>query len=126
MSKRVLIVEDEPSIVASLQFLMQRCGYDTRVVTDGAGVMAEVADFTPDVVLLDIMLRGRSGFEVCREIRDRHAGTRILLLTAMGGKGGVALGKAAGADDYMTKPFSIHELVDRVRILAEATAGEAP
>jgi DNA-binding response OmpR family regulator len=117
MSARVLIAEDEPSIVACLEFLMRRCGFETRSVADGLEVMRAVEDFVPDVVLLDVMLPNRSGFELCREIRGREARPRVLMLTAMGAKGDVAGGLAAGADDYLTKPFSTQDLVQRVRAL---------
>jgi len=126
---RVLIAEDEESIVASLDFLMRRCGFETRVARDGNAALAALADFKPDVVLLDIMLPGRSGFEVCRAIRDDAAlgATRVLMLTAKGGAGEVAKGMAAGADDYMIKPFATRELVARVNaLLGRATARRAP
>ncbi|HET9578014.1 MAG TPA: response regulator [Usitatibacter sp.] len=122
MTKRVLIVEDEPSIVTSLEFLMHRCGYETRVVTDGTQVMDQVESFSPDLVLLDVMLPGRSGFEICRHIRSQHGHTRVLMLTAKGGRADVANGMEAGADDYVTKPFSTHDLLDRVRALLEPAA----
>jgi two-component system, OmpR family, alkaline phosphatase synthesis response regulator PhoP len=122
MKKRVLIVEDEPSIVTSLEFLMHRCGYETCVVTDGAQVLDQVAAFAPHLVLLDVMLPGRSGFEICRHIRSLHGRTRVLLLTAKGARSDVASGMEAGADDYVTKPFSTHDLVDRVRALIEPAA----
>jgi DNA-binding response OmpR family regulator len=128
MTKRVLIAEDEESIVASLEFLMRRCGYETRVARDGDIAVDCLADFKPDLVLLDIMLPGRSGFEVCRWIRadaGLHA-TRVLMLTAKGGAGEVAKGLAAGADDYMTKPFATKELVARARALLGDPAREAP
>jgi len=116
---RVLIAEDEESIVASLEFLMRRCGFETRIARDGNAALASLADFRPDVVLLDIMLPGRSGFEVCRAIRGdaRLGATRVLMLTAKGGAGEVAKGMAAGADDYMIKPFATQELVARVNAL---------
>jgi DNA-binding response OmpR family regulator len=119
MSKRILIAEDEESIVASLEFLMRRCGYEIRVARDGDAAVAALREFLPHVVLLDIMLPGRSGVEVCREIRagPRAGATRVLMLTAKGGSGDEARGMDAGADDYMTKPFSTHDLVARVRAL---------
>ena len=119
MTKRVLIAEDEESIVASLEFLMRQCGFETRVARDGERAIGCLAEFRPDLVLLDIMLPGRSGFEVCRFIRAEQAlaGTRVLMLTAKGGGGDEARGLAAGADDYLTKPFSTRELVSRARAL---------
>jgi DNA-binding response OmpR family regulator len=122
MTKRVLIAEDEESIVASLDFLMRQCGFDTRVARDGERALESLADFRPDLVLLDLMLPGRSGFEVCRAIRADAslAGTRVLMLTAKGGGRDEADGLAAGADAYLTKPFSTRELVARARALLEA------
>jgi len=123
MTRRVLIAEDEPSIVTSLEFLMRRCGYETRVARDGSAALRTLAEFVPDLVLLDLMLPGCSGFDVCAYIRSRpeHAGTRVLMLTAHGGPASEARGRAAGADDYLIKPFATRELVDRARrLLGEA------
>ncbi len=128
MTKRVLIAEDEESIVASLEFLMRKCGYETRVARDGESAVGCLADFRPDLVVLDIMLPGRSGFEICRSIRA-DAGlqaTRVLMLTAKGGAGEVAKGLAAGADDYMSKPFATKELVARARALLGDAVPEVP
>ena len=100
---------------------MRQCGFETRVARDGEGAIGCLAEFRPDLVLLDIMLPGRSGFEICRFIRAEQAlaGTRVLMLTAKGGGGDEARGLAAGADDYLTKPFSTRELVSRARALLE-------
>ncbi len=120
MAARVLIAEDEESIVTSLDFLMRRAGFDTRVARDGEEALGVLSAFRPDVVLLDVMLPRVSGLEVCRHIRAEPAlaGTRVLMLTAKGGRQDVANGLAAGADEYVTKPFSTHELLERVKALA--------
>ena len=119
MTKRVLIAEDEESIVTSLEFLMRQCGFATRVARDGDEAIACLGEFRPDLVLLDVMLPRRSGFEVCRFIRGQKslAGMRVLMLTAQSGTGEEARGLAAGADDYLTKPFATRELVARARAL---------
>ncbi|MEP7069126.1 MAG: response regulator [Usitatibacter sp.] len=119
MTKRVLIAEDEESIVASLEFLMRQCGFATRIARDGDEAIACLGEFRPDLVLLDIMLPGMNGFEVCRFIRGQKslAGSRVLMLTAKGGSADEAKGIAAGADGYLTKPFATRELVARARAL---------
>ncbi len=119
MAKRVLIAEDEPSIVTSLEFLMRRAGYETRTAADGEEALQLLAVFRPHLVLLDIMLPRRSGLEVCREIRADAslAGTRVLMLTAKGGQRDQERGIEAGADDFVTKPFSTHDLVARAQAL---------
>lgn len=131
MAKRVLIAEDEPSILASLEFLMRQGGFETRSATGGEEALSLVATFRPHLVLLDIMLPQRSGLEICRLIRAESslAATRVLMLTAKGGNREVERGLEAGADDYVTKPFSPKELVARVRAVlrrrAPHLAGEA-
>jgi DNA-binding response OmpR family regulator len=124
MTPRILIAEDEASIVASLEFLMRRAGFETRVARDGDAAVRLLREFRPQLVLLDIMLPGRSGFEVCRAIRGdaEMRGTRVLMLTAKGGANDAAQGVEAGADEYMSKPFSTKDLVARVRALLAGTA----
>jgi DNA-binding response OmpR family regulator len=116
---RVLIAEDEPSIATSLEFLMRRCGYDTRLASDGAAALDEVARFAPDLVILDVMLPKASGLDVCRGIRanPKWDSVRVLMLTARGGMQDMDRGLGAGADDYVVKPFATQDLVSRVKAL---------
>lgn len=124
MTRRILIVDDEPNIVISLEYLMRREGYEVAVAGDGeAALQAAAATPPPDLVVLDVMLPRLNGFEVCRRLRadPRLARLRILMLTARGGEAEVARGTELGADAYVTKPFSTRELMDRIRaLLAEA------
>jgi DNA-binding response OmpR family regulator len=121
MASRVLIADDEPNIVISLEFLMKQRGYETRVARDGDEALAEVESFRPDLVLLDVMLPRRSGFEVCQKLRaDGWTDLRIVMLTAKGRDVEIEKGLALGADAYVTKPFSTGELVERVASLLEA------
>ena len=119
MARRVLIAEDEPSILASLEFLMRKAGHETRSAADGEEALGLVATFRPHLAILDIMLPRRSGLELCRIIRadPSLAGTRVLMLTAKGGSRDVDRGVEAGADDYVTKPFATQDLVARVQAL---------
>lgn len=121
MTKRILIAEDEESIITSLEFLMQRCGYATRVAREGEQALQAVEAFKPHLVLLDVMLPVKSGLEVCRALRANPAwrGTRVLMLTAKGGVNEIARGLSSGADEYLIKPFSTHVLVERVKALLE-------
>jgi DNA-binding response OmpR family regulator len=121
MASRVLIADDEPNIVISLEFLMKQRGYETRVARDGDEALAEVESFRPDLVLLDVMLPRRNGFEVCQKLRaDGWTDLRIVMLTAKGRDIEIEKGLALGADAYVTKPFSTGELVERVADLLEA------
>jgi DNA-binding response OmpR family regulator len=117
MAHKVLIVDDEPNIVISLEFLMKKEGFEVAVATDGEEALAKVAGFNPDLLLLDVMMPKKSGFEVCEALRadPARAGLRILMLTAKGRDTEVAKGLAIGADAYVTKPFSTKELVAKVK-----------
>lgn len=119
MTKRILIADDEPNIVVSLEFLMQRSGYEVMAAADGEQVLRLMATFRPHLVLLDIMLPLRNGFEVCQRVRENPEwkDTRIVMLTAKGREVEVAKGLALGADVYITKPFSTKELLAAVRQL---------
>lgn len=119
MSATILIADDEPNILVSLEYLMKREGYAVHLARDGQEAMDAIVAHHPDLVLLDVMMPVKSGFDVCQEVRARDdtKGTRILMLTAKGRDTDVAKGLALGADAYMTKPFSTRELTDRVREL---------
>lgn len=116
MAKKVLIVDDEPNIVLSLEFLMKKAGFDVAVAGDGEEALQQVEKFQPDLVLLDVMMPKKSGYEVCEALRadPARAGMKIVMLTAKGRDTEVAKGLALGADAYVTKPFSTKDLVARV------------
>ena len=118
MTSKVLIVDDEPNIVTSLEFLMRRRGYETRVAADGDLALEEAERFQPDLVLLDVMLPRQDGFEVCQRLRATgRSDLKIVMLTAKGRETEIAKGMAMGADAYVTKPFSTRELVAQVEQL---------
>ncbi len=119
MPWRILIADDEPSIVTSLEFLMRKCDYEVAVARDGEEALRLAEALRPDLVLLDVMMPRKSGFEVCRRIRERPewAAARIVMLSARGRGVEVDKGLALGADAYVTKPFSTKELVAKVREL---------
>lgn len=121
MTHRVLIADDEPNIVISLEFLMDQSGYEVAVAGNGEEALAQLAAFRPDLVLLDVMLPVISGFEVCQRIRENPEWNRvrILMLSAKGRELDISKGMALGADAYITKPFSTKELVERVRSLLD-------
>jgi DNA-binding response OmpR family regulator len=115
--KSILVVEDEPNIVLSLQFLMKKEGFDVRVAQDGEQAIAEVESLAPDLILLDVMIPKRDGFDVCQTIRANPAWSHvhIIMLTAKGRDIDREKGIALGANDYVTKPFSTRELIVKVR-----------
>ncbi len=117
MSHSVLVVDDEPNIVVSLEFLMKKAGYDVRTAKDGNEALSAIEAHVPDLVLLDVMMPGQSGFNLCQTIRANPdwANIRIIMLTAKGREVEREKGMALGADDYITKPFSTREVVERVR-----------
>lgn len=121
MSKRILIVEDDPNILISLNFLMSNCGYETRTCADGKIAVTEAATFLPHLVLLDIMLPGQNGYEVCRALRasSLHTQIRIVMLSAKGRDSDIAAARDIGVDAYLTKPFSTRDVTDTVRRLIE-------
>lgn len=120
--KKLLVADDEPNIVISLEYLMKREGYDVLVATDGNQALEAIQREQPALVLLDVMMPGKTGFEVCQAVRADPTldGVRILMLTAKGRETDVSKGLALGANAYMTKPFSTRELVQKVAELLEA------
>ena len=116
MPHRVLVVDDEANILLSLEFLMKKAGYDVRIARDGEEALAEMRKARPDLVLLDVMMPKRNGFDVCEMIRanPEWKDVRVIMLTAKGRDVEREKGLAVGADDYITKPFSTREVVERV------------
>ena len=116
MPKKVLIADDEPNIVTSLEFLMRKSGYQVEVARNGDEVLLLVESFAPDLVLLDVMMPRRSGYEVCQKMRERAdwRHVKIVMLSAKGREAEVSKGLSLGADAYVTKPFSNRELIARI------------
>ena len=125
--KRILIVEDENAIAFGLQIDLKNEGYDVEIESDGAKALLRARRETFDLILLDVMLPGRDGFEICRELRRSGSKTPVIMLTARTQEAEKVLGLEIGADDYVTKPFSPREL--RARVMAALRRGakdEAP
>ncbi|HEY5310129.1 MAG TPA: response regulator [Casimicrobiaceae bacterium] len=116
MGKKILIADDEPNIVVSLEFLMKQKGYTVRVATNGEDALRAVGEFAPDLILLDVMMPQLSGYDVCQKVRENPAwaGIRIIMLSAKGRDVEVNKGMAVGADAYVTKPFSTKDLIAQV------------
>lgn len=128
MDKRVLVVDDECSIVIAIAYALRREGFQVETAADGEAALRLVESFQPQVFVLDVMMPGLSGYDVCRRLENRR-GIGILLLTVKNDIVDKVLGLELGADDYMTKPFDIRELVARVRALhrrVEKSAEHAP
>jgi len=121
---RVLLVEDEPSLARGLVDFLGHAGYDVRHVPRGDGAFAAVRDHRPDVIVLDIMLPGRSGLDVLGDLRAAGIETPVLMLTAKGDIVDRVHGLERGADDYVPKPFSVHELLARLRALVRRARPE--
>ena len=114
MSNTVLVVEDEPNLLTALKYTLEQEGYDTLTAVDGESGLRIAQSMSPDLVILDVMLPSLDGFEVCRILR-RQSNVPILMLTARGEELDRVVGLELGADDYVTKPFSMRELLARVR-----------
>jgi DNA-binding response OmpR family regulator len=123
---RILVIEDEPQMLLGLRDNLELEGYEVQTAADGDEGLARAASFGPDLVILDVMLPRKNGFDVCRELRARSNATPIVMLTARSAETDKVLGLELGADDYVTKPFSITELLARVRAVLRRTASHKP
>lgn len=126
MTRSVLVVDDEPNIVLSLEFLIKQAGYEVRIARDGDAALKAIEERLPDLVLLDVMMPKRDGFDVCETIRANPVWKEIpiIMLTAKGRDIEREKGLALGADAYITKPFSTRDALDQIRqFLGESTGG---
>jgi two-component system alkaline phosphatase synthesis response regulator PhoP len=123
---RILIVEDEPSIAMALEDDLQREGYETELAVDGIGAAERGRAGAFDLILLDVMLPGKDGFEVCRELRTAGIETPVIMLTARTQEAEKVLGLEVGADDYVTKPYSARELRARVKAHLRRSTRQSP
>ena len=122
MAKKILIADDEPNIVTALEFLLARGGYEVLIARDGEEALKTLESARPDLVLLDIMMPVKSGYEICKRIRERPewAHIKVVMLSAKGRDAEVNKGMAMGADLYVTKPFSTRELMEQIKGLLAA------
>lgn len=127
MTRTVLLVDDEPNIILSLEFLIEQAGYEARVARDGEAALKAIEEHKPDLVLLDVMLPKRDGFDVCESIRANPAWNdiRIVMLTAKGRDSEREKGLALGADAYITKPFSTREAMEQIKRFLDDEEPEA-
>jgi DNA-binding response OmpR family regulator len=127
MTKEILIVDDEPNVIVPIQFLMEQQGYRVMIAERGEDALDLIYQYKPDLVLLDIMLPGIDGYQVCEIIRlnPNYRNVKIIFLTAKGREVEIAKGLALGADAYITKPFSNPALVAKVKELLEKTYEKA-
>ncbi len=122
---RVLVVDDDSSLAEMLTIVLRNEGFEPRVCSTGDRALAAVRDFRPDLVLLDLMLPGKDGVDVCREVRN-ESGVPIIMLTAKNDTVDIVVGLESGADDYVVKPFKPKELVARVRARLRKFDGDVP
>jgi len=129
MTKKILVADDEPSIVAAVEYLLQRDGYEVHIARNGQEALDLVESQVPDLVLLDVMMPLKSGYEVCTRIRERAEWNhiKVIMLSAKGRDAEVIRGLSLGADVYITKPFSTRDLMVRIKgLLDPPTASRAP
>jgi len=117
VTKKILVADDEPNIVVALEYLLQRSGYEVHIARNGDEVLKQIEAHVPDLVLLDVMMPLRSGYEVCKRIRERidWRHIKIVMLSAKGRDAEINKGLATGADLYVTKPFSTRDMVEKIR-----------
>ncbi|MFG1847500.1 response regulator transcription factor [Micromonospora carbonacea] len=123
MGHRVLVVDDDPTVSDVVRRYLEQDGCEVRLAADGADGLAAIATHRPDLVVLDLMMPGIDGLEVCRRIRRQLPDLPVIMLTALGEEADRVLGLEVGADDYVTKPFSPRELVLRIRSVLRRTGG---
>jgi DNA-binding response OmpR family regulator len=123
MKTKILIVEDDPHILLGLEEVLKSEGYETASCHRGDEALAAVAKFQPSLVLLDVMLPGLSGYDICKQLRVKKFSSPILMLTAKGQEIDKVIGLDLGADDYVTKPFGVRELLARIQALLRRSMG---
>jgi len=123
MKTKILIVEDDPHILLGLEEVLQSEGYETASCSRGDEAVATVAKFQPALIVLDVMLPGASGYDICKQLRVKKNPTPILMLTAKGQEIDKVVGLDLGADDYVTKPFGVRELLARIQALLRRSGG---
>src|SRR5450755_3640476 len=126
MKTKILIVEDDPHILLGLEEVLKSEGYETASCNRGDEAVAAVAKFQPALIVLDVMLPGASGYDICKQLRAKKIPTPILMLTAKGQEIDKVVGLDLGADDYVTKPFGVRELLARIQALLRRAARPAP
>jgi DNA-binding response OmpR family regulator len=128
VSKKILVADDEPNIVAAIEFLLQQSGYEVHIAQNGEEALRLVETCVPDLVLLDVMMPKKSGYEVCRRIRERAdwRHIKIVMLSAKGRDAEVSKGLSMGADLYVTKPFSTRELMAKIKGLLDQGSRPEP
>jgi len=124
MSQQVLIIEDDPALLRGLVDNFENAGYAAHFCSDGNAACEKALALRPDLIVLDIMLPGKNGYQICRELRREGIGIPIVMLTAKGDESDVLRGFDLGADDYVTKPFGIRELLARCGALLRRSAAE--
>ena len=125
MKTKILIVEDDPHILLGLEEVLKSDGFEVAVCSRGDRALAAVAEQRPDLLMLDVMLPGLNGYDICKQLRARQFTTPILMLTAKGQELDKVVGLDLGADDYVTKPFGVRELLARIHALLRRTAAKA-